>query len=201
MRDHDDGASLFDQLLKYLKDGFSRERIQAAGRFICNDDGWVIGKRTGDGNTLLLASRNISWQLICMVLQLHQLEQLHSTLLADPPLIVTAEIHGQHDVLHQVEHGQQLKRLVDDAHVAPTPHGHGILAQLVDGGALPVWIMEYNLTGRDHVCTGDHIEQGSLACPRLADHPHELTRVKVGRDALEGGEITCGGIVYLDHLA
>ncbi len=201
MRDHDDGTSLLDQLLKYLEDGFGGERVQAAGWLICDNDGRVIGKGAGNGNPLLLPTRDVSWQLIGVIFQLHQCEQLKGALLTDTPLIMTTKIHWQHDIFHQVEHGQQLKRLVDDAYIATAPHSQGILAQLVNGGALPVWVIEDNLTGRDHVCAGDHIEQGRLACPRLANHTHELARVEISRNALEGGEITCGGIVYLDHLA
>ena len=38
--------------------------IQSRGRFVKKDDLRIEGERTGDGDTLLLATRQLSWEVI-----------------------------------------------------------------------------------------------------------------------------------------
>jgi hypothetical protein len=112
-----------------------------------------------------------------------------------------AEIHRQHDVLHQGEHGQQLEGLVDDAHVAPAPYRQRILVQRVDGDAFPLGGVEDYLAGGNRICASDHVEQGGFPRPRLANHPHKFSIVNISADVLQGGVITGRGLITLDHLA
>jgi hypothetical protein len=88
-----------------------------------------------------------------------------------------------------------------DANIAPPPHSQGVLAWLVYEDALPIRWIEDNLAGGDHVRASDHVEQRRFTCPRLTDHTHKFTCIKVSHDAIKGGEITCSSFVYLDHLA
>ena len=63
---------------------------------------------------------------------LQGLKQFQGALDADLGQILTGEILGDHDIVYQVQHGQQFKGLVDDAHVIAAPQGEFVFSELVD---------------------------------------------------------------------
>jgi len=54
-------------------------------------------------------------------LQVHGFEQFHGAAAAFARMIETAQVHGQHDIFQQGQHGQELEGLVDNTHGAPAP--------------------------------------------------------------------------------
>ena len=126
---HDNCLAIPDEGFKYLKNRFSSDRIQAAGRFISDQNRWVIGQSSGDSRPLLLPTRYIGGELVRMFFHFHQFEQLHRSLPALAGAEVAAQIDGQHNVIQKGQHGQQLEGLVDNPQRAPTPQSQLILIQ------------------------------------------------------------------------
>ena len=101
--DHDDGFPLLHQPDEDVEDGFGRDRIEAAGRFIGDDDCGIIDHCPGDGDPLFLTAGNVRRKLVGVFSQLDHVEQLHRPFLANPGLIVTHELLGHHDVVQEVK--------------------------------------------------------------------------------------------------
>ena len=62
--DHDDGASLgmhFTQLAEY---DFFIHGVKVAGRFVGQDDVWIVDQSTGNADALLLAAGKLRRQMI-----------------------------------------------------------------------------------------------------------------------------------------
>ena len=121
VRHHDDGLAFFQQALEDLEDVVGRDRVQAAGRFIRHDDGRVVGQRPRDRHTLLLSAGNEDREFMGMLLQFDQPQQFHGAFPALAAPVQAAQVHRQHHVLQQAQHGQQLEGLVDHAHVPAAP--------------------------------------------------------------------------------
>ena len=105
MGNHQDGFSLGNQLLEKLKNRFSSDRIQPPGRLIGNDDGRVIGQSPGDGYTLLLPTGYGIGQFIHLVLQLNQTQKIQGAFATASRPEKATEIHRQHHVFQQGQHG------------------------------------------------------------------------------------------------
>ena len=80
-------------------------RVQTAGRLVCHQDGRVIRQGAGDRHSLLLPAGDIVGQFEGMLLQFDQSQELKRPFMASSPLVQAAQIHRQHDVLDQGEHG------------------------------------------------------------------------------------------------
>ncbi len=54
--DHQQGLPRSDDMLEEVEDDPRRFGIEIAGWLIGNQQGWIVGKRAGDGSALLLAA-------------------------------------------------------------------------------------------------------------------------------------------------
>src|SRR5689334_10843186 len=86
--------------------------------------------------------------------------------------VFSRQVHGQDDILLEVERRKQLEELEDDAKVLAAPGCKLILRHLVNGCAI-----DEDLTGGGTVDTCDHVQQRGFAAARLADYAHELTGI------------------------
>ena len=65
MGDKDDGFLIFHcDFVKKLDDRGARFAIESAGRLIAKEELWVFNDGTGDGDSLLLATRKLGWEVI-----------------------------------------------------------------------------------------------------------------------------------------
>ncbi len=65
MCDHDDRFALVgDEMLEDFKDVIGCDGVKTACWFICHEDWRVIGKRTRNGDALLLSPRNKGGQFV-----------------------------------------------------------------------------------------------------------------------------------------
>ncbi len=127
MGDQNDGLALRYQGLKDAKDRFGGDRVQIARRLVGDDHRRIVDQRPGNGDALLLPARGMGRQLVGVFGQFDLFEQFQRALVADPGLVGTQKVLGQHDVLHQVQLRHQLEGLVHDPHVVAAPHGQIVL--------------------------------------------------------------------------
>jgi hypothetical protein len=108
---------------------------------------------------------------------------------------LAGEVHGQDDVLQQVEGGQELEELEDDAHVYATPEGQFIFAHGDEGTAV-----DEDIAAGGVVYAGDHVEQGGFAVAGFADNGDEFAGVDVERDFVEDGDFAVADGVGFDDV-
>ena len=181
MGDHDDGLALPHQLQENVEDGLGGlvESSLPVGSSATRMGG-SFARAAGNCHPLLLPAGNFRRQLAGMLFQFHLAQQLQRPCLAAPAVVAAAKIHGQHDVIQQGKGGHQVKRLVNDPQVAPAPQCH----RPHSGGALES--THPHLAGGQVVNPGEHIDQGGLARPGLADDGHELAAMDIQVNPLEG---------------
>src|SRR5215211_3877460 len=110
MRHHDDRLALIgNKVLEHLKDVFRGDRIQTPCWFIGNENRRIVCQGARDGDTLLLPAGDLGGQFIRVTFDLHQPKQFEGAPTRLFRVEPAAQIHRQHDVLDQREHGQQLK--------------------------------------------------------------------------------------------
>src|SRR5690606_25357643 len=83
----------------------------------------IVGQRPRDCHTLLLSAGERRRKLVGLLLDADHLQQRKSTFPSILPGIRVAEIHGQHDVLHDGERRQQLEKLENNTNISPAPGG------------------------------------------------------------------------------
>ena len=121
MGHHDNRFPLICQLLKYLKNGFSRIRIQVSSRLIRNDQWRIVYQGSRDRDPLFLTARDMRRDFISMFYDFYQLKQFECSLFTGNRMVSPGEILREHDILHQIETGHQLKGLIHNPNVAPSP--------------------------------------------------------------------------------
>jgi hypothetical protein len=126
----------------------------------------------------------------------HLLQQVDSSLPALAARIDAAKVHRQHHVLHHRQGGEQLEELEDDADVPPAPAGQLVLAQFVNGLAA-----DEHLTAGGSVDSGNHVQERGLARSGGTHHADELSSPYLQGDVLEDGQVSCAGLVGLDHVS
>jgi hypothetical protein len=130
---HDNGLALIrHKMFEDFENMVGRDRVEAAGWFIRNEDGRVVGQGTRDRHALLLSTGNVRWKFIRMFLELDKPEKFHCPAARFTRLEQTAKIHWERNILDQREHRQELKRLVDNAEILPAPESNIILAETVN---------------------------------------------------------------------
>ena len=191
-----DRPALLHEGLEELEDDIRRRRVEVARRLVGDEQGRVVGQRTGDRDALLLPTGGARRQLACLIGHAHALEQAHGPLVSLARRPQPAEVHRQHHVLDHGQRRQQLEELEDDADRPAAPDGGPALGQeaqvLAGNGHHP---------GRRAVDAGDHVHERRLAAARPTDDADELAGVDLEIDAIEGAERPGVGDVVLDDRA
>lgn len=173
------------------QDLVARGRVQVAGRLVRQQQRGLHGERAGDGRALLLAARHLAGPAVALVGQADELEQLQR-----PALPLGAGCAGvderQLDVLEQVEAGQEVEGLEDEADVDVARLG--ALAFVEAGYVSPA---EEVVAARRPVQESENVHERRLAAAARPHEGHVLTLVHGERHALEGLELAAGEAVGL----
>src|SRR5438445_10062006 len=114
VRDEGDGPALLTEGAEQFQDHFAGVRGEVAGGFVGENDFTMIDQRTGDGGALLLPAGKLHGTVPGTIFHFHHFERLQSAL---APLAgrQAAVNHRQLDVLQDVELGQEIEELKDEA--------------------------------------------------------------------------------------
>ena len=105
---HQGGAAVRIQAKQNVYHLPRRARVEIASQFIGEQNGWFADKGAGDGDPLLLPSREL------VRIMRHSLRQpdLHKLLFRQfPRPVVPRQLQGQHDILQSGQSRQELKGL------------------------------------------------------------------------------------------
>ena len=106
VRDEDDGFTFGGEGGEDVQHGGSGDGVEAAGWLIGDDECGVVGKRAGDGDTLLLSTGDGGGRLTGVFGDADLLQQSHGPFAALPVGVPVCEVHRQHHVLQDGERGQ-----------------------------------------------------------------------------------------------
>src|SRR5437867_9779859 len=74
MRDHADRGAALMQFSEQTHDRFAIARVKVSSRLVRQQNRRSTGKRTRDCDTLLLAARELTWQMFCSMRHAHSLQ-------------------------------------------------------------------------------------------------------------------------------
>ncbi len=181
MRDHDHrraGRSDADEHVEHHGAGFL---IEAAGRFVGNDESRPGDEGASNSDALLLATAELGWKAFGLPTEPHGTKGVEALLTATATRGRSiAELQGQLDILAGVQCRQEMEVLEDDADVAAPPTGEPIVRQLIDPH--PV---DDERARRRPIDAGDQGTERRLAGSRGPDDGDELAAVDLEVDAVD----------------
>ncbi len=77
--DHDDGPSLSMKFAQLAQNDFFIQRVEVAGRFICQDNRGIVYQRPGNAHALLFSAGKLRWQMVGAILQSNTLQRGESS--------------------------------------------------------------------------------------------------------------------------
>ena len=153
--------------------------VEVARRLVGEDQRRIVDERARDRDALLLAARELVGVLLRARVEPHELEHLaHSSGPAGARHLLIAQ--RQLDVLVDVEVGDQVKALEDEAHVPAAE-----LGELVHGAARQILVAEYVAAARRSIDEPDDVEHRRLAAAGGSHHRDELAALDREIDAVE----------------
>ncbi len=191
---HERLARLAADALEQLEHGAARLRVERAGGLVGQDEARVLGDGAGDGDALLLATRELGGEVVDAVRQAHAGEHVVDRQRVD------ANLARQLDVLARGEACDEVVELEDEAHVVAPVEGKALLVELRD--VAPV---EENLPRGGLLHAAEHVEHRGLAGPRRAHDEHEFAALELQVDAVGGAHggrplaVDLGDVAELDE--
>ena len=164
-------------------------RVEVAGRLVGEDDLRPAGQRTGDGDTLLLATGQLRRSVLDAVAETDGVDDEVEPLLVG---LAAGERQRQRDVLERGQRRHEVERLEDEADAVAAQLGELLVVELAEVGVAD----EHGAAG-ERVEAGDGVHQGRLARARRAHDRGELAGVEVGVDAVEGVDFRLAAAVGL----
>ena len=149
-------------------------RIQCRQRLVEEQDLGADGEGAREGDALLLPTRKLVWVVRCVTAQSDEVEQLVDASLA----LRRVDASETQAVGHVVPRGhvrEEAVGLEDDAHV-PAVGGHAGDVAAVHHHAARIRLVE----------PGQRSECGGLAAPRRPQERHQLARLDLERQAIQG---------------
>ncbi len=154
--------------------------IQVGGGFVRYHQARPDGQGAGDGHPLALAAGEAIRARGGEAFQAHFGQGLGGPL-PGFRFAGASDLHGQHDVLQSREHGHQVEALEHEADALAAKGGEGVVVQ---GPA--VLVVEPHSAVVRGVDEAHQVHEGGFAAARGAPHGHELPRVDVQGDAVQG---------------
>ncbi len=180
VRDHDDGRAVAVDLLEQLHHRARHLRVEIAGRLVGEQQLRAAGQRAGDRHALLLAARQLGRIVAHARRKADALQRLADAL---PALggrhLAVAQRHV--DVVVDVEIGNQVEGLEDEADLAVADARAAVVAELAD--ILAVELVA--AAGRRFEQAGD-VEEGRLARTRRPGDGDELALADVDGEIAQG---------------
>ena len=134
-----------------------------------------MAEGAGEGDSLLLAARELGRVVVASVLEPHAGEQL----LGPRAAVLAAELEGDLDVLTGGERGDEVERLEHEPHALAAEGGPLVLAERRE-----VDPVEDDPAGGGTIEPGEQAEERALAASRWPDHGQEAARLQLGEDVL-----------------
>lgn len=180
VRDDDDGgAALAVDLEEELVDSLAGGAVEVAGGLVAEQELGFEREGAGEGDALLLATRELAGAVADAVLEADLFEQGHAAVLhLTQRLALDQPGHG--DVLEGGELGEQVVKLEDEADRLVAQGGQARAGQV--GGRLPV---EPDDAGAGQVERADAVHQRALAGAGFADDGEHLALLDREIDSLE----------------
>lgn len=165
VRDHNDCFSFVVECVQEAHDSFSGCAIEVAGRFICEDEFGIVGKRACDRDALFFSAGELVGFVEHAVTEFDRVEQVLSfccaCFLGD-----TLEEHGHHDVFERGEVACEVECLEDEAYFLAADARQGVFVHVCD-----VVAVEQDCSFGGEVEAADEVEgrafasaAGSLDC-------------------------------------
>ncbi len=197
MSDNQDGAAeLGVQAVEQLEHALRGARIEIAGRLVCQQQRWTGHQRTGNGDPLLLATRDLRGFLVGERAEADLLEQGARQVGLRPGGFAVAD-HQRHQ--HVLQHAERRDQVMELKHEADR-----LIAQLSARFVVAVAcrLAEYiQLAGAGRIQQADQVQQSALAGAGRADQRGQLAAPKLQVDAVQHfGLQGCADVEGLAHL-
>src|SRR5690349_6656581 len=121
VRGDDDCRAAIRHVTKEVENLSGCNRIEIAGRLVCEHERWLVCECARDRDTLLLTAGKCCRQFVCMALDSDTIQQCNRAFASLTQWNRFREVHRQHDVLGRSQRWQQLKKLKDEADVSAAP--------------------------------------------------------------------------------
>ncbi len=189
--EHHSRVGLVPDAKHLLLHQFAGHLVESSEGLVHEQEGWPEGERSGDGDALLHASRQLPRVVGSEVLQLHHPEHRRS------PLLATFDIHDlerQFDVLRDRSPIEQCGLLEHDPVVA------------IETCSMRVLAIHEKITGGRTDEIPDQPQQCALPAPRRADERDELAGLDHKRhiperlDSFVAGSEDLGHSLGMDHV-
>src|SRR3954471_11647627 len=165
--DHDDGlAEVVDGVPEQPEDLLGGLRVEVAGRLVGEHHGRAVDQRSGDGDALLLAARELRRPVREAIAQADGVDQRVEPLLVD---LAAGQGEREEDVLLGGEDRYEVEGLEDEAESITAQPGAALVVQAAD--LLP--LDDDRARGRP-VEPGEQVHQRGLARPRRTHDRGEL---------------------------
>jgi hypothetical protein len=165
--------------------------VEITRRFVGQQDRGIRDQRPGDGDALLLASRQLIWAVVDSVRQPDHLQGVFCQLFGILGIIVAVDQRQEH-VLQSARPLQQVKLLEHETDLVISRVGQFVVVQVNH-----VHLVQPIVSRRRLVEAAEDIHQGRFARSRSAHDGDILTGVDPERDALEHGRRHVAAVVCL----
>ncbi len=193
MGHHDHGrTALVTELSEQAQDLPAVLAVEIAGGLVCQDQSRFGDQRAGDRDALHLASRQLVDVALAAVEDVEPLQKLVDSTLQVLEA-VTLEKQRYCNVLDDGQRWDQIEELMHHADIPTTPSRSLIKAQ-----GIYVDVADPNRPACRALKAREQMEQGTLAAAARSHHAHELARLDLELDLVQGtnGRRT----VPVDHL-
>ena len=127
--DEDEGGAVLPKFVDQLEDVLAGLAVEIAGQFISKEDRRFSGEGAGEGDPLLLATRELDGIVVSPLTESDFLKQLSGPFLR---LFLAAQFEREEDVLVRGLIGKKLERLKDEAELASPDASQFVFGKVVD---------------------------------------------------------------------
>ncbi len=164
-------------------------RVEVARRLIREDDLRPTGQRPGDGNALLLPSRELRRSMLDPASETDGVDhQIQPALVG----LAAGEHQRQGDVLQRRQRRHQVERLEDEADPVAAQMGQLLVVERAQ-----VDVADEDVTARQRVEPGDGVHQGGLAGSGRPHDRRELASDELGGHTVERADLRLAATVGL----
>jgi hypothetical protein len=188
---HERGADFLLQLDEQVHRPQSGVSVQIAGGLVRQEQRWSGCEGSRQGDSLLLASGQLRWEVMRAIRQADLIEERVSS---TTRIGCAGEVEREHHVFAGCEIREELKALEHEADLVAAHESQAILIHRLEGLAV-----DAHATLGWAIQAGDQAEEGGLPAPRWAEYGGELSGRDLQIDPCQHRQLPASGWKSLDQ--
>lgn len=195
VRDEGNGVAFAVKLAEEFENCFAGERVERTGRLIGENDFRFVHQRACDGDALRLTTGELTGAILYAIGKSDRVNGAQGAFAAFLAADVGVD-HGQLDIFENIEPGQEVEGLKDEADLFVADAGEFIVARLAD-----IHAVEHDGAGADIIETTENLHHGRFSAAGGSDDGDVFARLNVEGDAVERADFLIANGVGLAHIA